>query len=77
MWQDNTPAQNTMSIWQFLAKKNIDVLGQPPYTLGKLLCNFILFLKLKEVIKGTSFLDTEAIKWAMMTKLQRIPQESI
>lgn len=75
MWQDNTPSQNTLSIRQFLAE-NIDILEQPSYTLDKVLCNFILYLRPKEVIKGTSFLDMEAIKWAMMTKLQRIPQES-
>lgn len=71
--------QHTISehLEQFLAEKNTDILEQPSYTLGKVLCNFLLFLKPKEVIKGTSFLDMEAIKWAMMTKLQRIPQESI
>ena len=37
---------------------------------------FLLFPKLKGVIKGTPFSDVEAIKRGMMTELWRIPEEA-
>ena len=73
---DNSPAHNTLGIQEFLAKNNIVVLEQPPYSPDLAPCDFFLFPKLKEVIKGTHFQDSEAIKTAMMRELQAIPQES-
>ena len=52
---DNAPAHNTLGIWEFLAKNNIAVLEQPPYSPDLTPCDFYLFPKLKEVIKGTRF----------------------
>ena len=46
---------NALEIWGFLAKNNIAVLEQPPYSPDLALCDFFLFPKLKEVIKGTRF----------------------
>ena len=37
---DNTPAHNALSIWQFLAEKNIAVLEQPPYSHDLAPCDF-------------------------------------
>ena len=53
----------------FLAKNNIAVLEQPPYSPDLAPCDFFLFPKLKEVIKGTCFQDSEAIKTAVMREL--------
>jgi len=39
-------------------------------------CDFFLFPKLKVVIKGTRFQDSEAIKTAGMRELRAIPEES-
>ena len=58
----NTPAHNAMGIRKFLAKNNIAVLEQPPYSLDLAPCDFFSFFKLKEVIKGTRFQHSEAIK---------------
>jgi len=53
------------------------VLKQQPYFPDLALsCDFFLFSKLKEVIKGTHFQDSEAIKTAVMRELQVIPEES-
>jgi len=52
---DNAPAHNALGIWEFLAKYNIAVLDQPPYSPDLAPCDFFLFSKLKEVIKGTRF----------------------
>ena len=59
---DNAPACNALSICEFLAKNNINVLNQLPYSLDLAPCNFFLFPKLKEVIKGMHFEVVEAIK---------------
>ena len=37
---DNAPAHNALSIWQFLAEKNIIVLEEPPYSPDLALCDF-------------------------------------
>ena len=57
---DNAPAYNASGIREFLAKNNISVLEQPPYSPDLAPCDFFLFPKLKEVIKGTHFQDKEA-----------------
>ena len=73
---DNAPAHNALTIREFLAKNNIAVLEQPPYSPDLAPCDFFLFPKLKEVIKETRFQDSKAIKTAVTRELQVIPQES-
>ena len=74
--QDNAPAHNALSIRQFLTERNVTVLDHPLYSPDLAPCDFSLFLKLKEVIKGVRFPDMEAIKKAVTTELKRIPEES-
>ncbi|KAK8375413.1 hypothetical protein O3P69_008332 [Scylla paramamosain] len=57
---------------RFLAKKNIAVLEQPPYSPDLAPCDFFLFPKLKEVMKGTRFDDADDIKKAVTTELRSI-----
>ena len=52
---NNTPAHTALSIWEFLAKKNIPVLPHPPYSPDLALCDFYLFPKLKSKLKGHHF----------------------
>ena len=73
---DNAPAHNALEIWEFLAKNNIAVLEQPPYSPDLAPCDFFLFSKLKEVIKGTRFQDSEVIKTAVTRELRVIREES-
>ena len=77
LYHDNAPARNVLGIREFLAKNNIAVLKQPPYSPDLAPCDFFLFLKLKEVIRGTRFQDSEAIKTAVTRKIRAIPEESI
>jgi len=65
-----------LGIREFLAKNNIAVLEQPPYSPDLAPCDFFLFLTLKKVIKGTRFQDSEAIKTGLTRDLQAIPKES-
>ena len=73
---DIAPAHNALGIWEFLAKNNIAVLEQPPYSSDLAPCDFFLFPKLKEVIKETHFQDSEEIKTAVTRELRAIPEES-
>ena len=56
-------------IREFLAKNNIAVLEQPPYSPDLVAYDFFLFPKPKEVIKGTRFQASEGIKTAVMREL--------
>ena len=57
-------------------QKNIAILKQPLYSPDLAPCDFVLFLKLKEVIKATRLQDSEAIKTAKIGELQAIPEQS-
>ena len=52
---DNAPARNALEIREFLAKNNIAVQEPRAYAPDLAPCDFFLFSKLKEVIKGTRF----------------------
>ena len=73
---DNAPSHNALGIRGFLAKNNIAVPEQPPYSPDLAACDFFLFPKLKEVIKRTRFPDSEAIKTNVTRELQAISKES-
>jgi hypothetical protein len=51
--QDNAPAHNALAVKQFLADKCIPVLQHPVYSLDLAPCDFYLFPKVKNVLKGT------------------------
>ena len=73
---DNAPADNALGIRKFFAKNNFAVLDQPPYSPDLAPCDIFLFSKLEEVIKGTRFQDSGAIKTAVTKDLYAIPEES-
>ena len=73
---NNAPVHNALSIREFLAKNNIAVLEQPPYSPDLVPCDFFLFPKPKEVMKETRFPDVQAIKRAVTKELQAIPKKS-
>ena len=50
---DNAPAHDALILQQFMAKKKIAMLEQPPNSPDLAPCDFFLFPKLKRVIKGT------------------------
>jgi transposase len=56
---DNAPAHTAQSVRDFVASKQITVLEQPPYS-PDLAPNYVfLFPKVKEVLKGRHFDDTD------------------
>jgi hypothetical protein len=50
---DNAPAHSSQLIQTFLAKHNIPVVQQAPYSLDMAPCDFWLFPHLKTQLKGT------------------------
>ena len=79
-WQlhhDNAPAHSAHVIQTFLAKHNIPVVRQAPYSPDMALCDFWLFPKLKMTLKGTRFESREDIMQNLTNQLNTIPITSV
>ncbi|GFT20242.1 putative transposase [Trichonephila clavipes] len=57
----------------FLASKNISVAPQPPYSPDLSPCDFFLFMKLTNHLKGHHFGSLENIQMAVTNQLKAIP----
>ena len=74
---DNAPSHNVLTIRQFLTERNVTMLDQPPYSPDLAPCDFfLLFPKLKSVIKGTHLPYLEQMKRAVKMEIRRIPEEA-
>ena len=51
-----------LSVQQFLAKNNMTVINQPPYSPDLAPCDFFLFPRMKRQMKGKSFADISEVK---------------
>jgi len=56
---DNAPAHMALTVREFLATKQINVLEQPAYSPDLAPSDFFLFPKIKEILKGRHFDDTD------------------
>ena len=72
---DNAPAHNSHLAQQFLVKHGTDQLQQPTYSPDLAPCDFFLFPRLKEVLKGHRLEATEDIKRNLTKTLLDIPKE--
>ena len=78
-WQfhhDNAPAHSSHLIQGFLAKHNIPLIRQAPYSPDMAPCDFWLLSKLKMLLKGTRFESREDITRKVTAQLDMIPQEA-
>jgi len=74
---DNAPAHSSHLIQGFfLAKHNIPLIRQAPYSTDMASCDFCLFPKLKMPLKGTRFESKEDIMRNATAQLYKIPQEA-
>jgi len=71
---DNAPADTALSVREFLATKQITVLEHPAYSPDLVLSDFFLFPKIKEILKGRRFYDTDDIRSNTTGALKAIPQ---
>jgi hypothetical protein len=69
---DNAPCHTAISVIEFLAKKGIPVVPQPPYSSNLSPCDFFLFLKLKFYLKGRHFGMVVNIETAVTDQLKAI-----
>ena len=60
---------------EFLAKHEIKVIAQPPFSLDLAPCDFFPFPKLKYPLRGTRHELIEAMKRNSLKKLKAIPAE--
>jgi len=56
---DNAHAHTALSVREFLATKQITVLEHPAYSLDLAPSDFFLFPKIKKILKGRHFDDTD------------------
>ena len=68
------PAHKALSVREFLATKQITVLEHPAYSLDLVPSDSFLFPKIKEILKGRHFDDTDDIRSNTMAALKAIPQ---
>ena len=71
---DNAPVHTALSVMEFLATKQITVLEHPAYSPDLAPNDFFLFPKIKEILKGRHFDDTDDIRSNTMAALKAIPQ---
>jgi hypothetical protein len=57
---------------QFLTKNSMTQLLHPPYSPDLALCDFFLFPRMKNVLKGQRFADLEEVKKKTMEALKGI-----
>jgi hypothetical protein len=65
----SAPAHDALRVREFLAKKSITKMDHPPYSLDLAPCDFWLFPKLKNALKGQRFADIPDIQRNMTTLL--------
>jgi len=71
---NNAPAHMALSVKECLATKQITVLEHPAYSPDLAPNDFFLFLKIKEILKGRHFDDTDDIRNNTTAALKAIPQ---
>jgi hypothetical protein len=65
---DNTPCHIAVSINEFLTDKSIPVVPQPLYSHNLSPCDFFLFLRLKNHLKGRHFGTQDNIQKSLTDK---------
>jgi len=72
---DNAPCHTAISVNEFLAKKGISVVPQPPYSPDLSPCDFFLFPKLKFHLKGHHLGTVDNIQKVVTDQLRALPHE--
>lgn len=73
--QDNAPAHSALIVRQFLAKNSITILDHPPYSPDLAPCDFFLFPKCKNVMRGQHWEDVDTIKQETTRRLKSMTFE--
>ena len=73
--QDNAPVHNSTLVTDYLTKMGIKTVPYPPYIPDLALCDFWLFPKLKERLRGCHYETIEEMKEAVMKVIDTLTQE--
>ena len=75
LFHDNAPAHNSKVAKSKHAEYGIEVLPHPPYSPDLALCDFWLFQKLKDHLRGNRFRDRSDLRTSIFQYLKHLPQE--
>ena len=73
--QDNAPVHNSIFVTECLSKMGIKTVPQPPYSPDHAPCDFWLFPKLKEKLRGCRYETIEEMKKAVTKVIDTLTQE--
>ena len=73
--EDNVPVHNSIIVIDYLTKMGIKTVPQPPYSPDLAPCDFCLFPKLKENLRGCRYETIEEMKEAVMKVIDTFTQE--
>ena len=73
--QDNAPVHNSILVTDYLTKTGIKIVPQPPYSTDLGPCDFWLFPKLKEKLRGCRYETIEEMKEAVTKVIDMLTQE--
>ena len=73
--QDSAPVHNSILVTDYLNKMGIKTVPQPPYSPDLAPCDFWLFPKLKEKLRGCRYETIEEMKEAVTKVLDTLTQE--
>ncbi|OQV19962.1 hypothetical protein BV898_05967 [Hypsibius exemplaris] len=70
--QDNASCHTSAPTTKFLKKKKLATLSHPPYNPDLAPCDFFLFPKLREILKGRTFLNQKELNGAVTSALNQL-----
>ena len=73
--QNNAPVHNSILVTDYLTKMGIKTVPQPPYSPDFTPCDFCLFPKLKEKLRGCHYETIEEMKEAVTKVIDTLTQE--
>jgi len=73
---DNAPSHASLFIRSYLAKHQTSVVPHPPYSPDLATAHFILFPKLKTILKGRRFQIVEEIQENATSKLRAVTESA-
>ena len=73
--QDNAPVHNSIPFTDYLTKMGIKTVRHPPYSPDLAPCDFWLFPKLKEKLRGCRYETIEEMKEAVTKVIDTLTQE--
>ena len=74
---DDAPVHIPILITDYLTKMGIKIVPQPPYSPDLAPCDFCLFPKLKEKLRGCRYESIEEMKEAVTKVIDTVTQEDI